>query len=304
MLLKSKKFRIFLQFVFSAMALWWLFDRLGAKDVWSYFSKISPTLLVAGVVVYALAQVLSAWRWRIISRVFGFAGNFGNYNSLYFLGMFYNIFLPTGYGGDVVKALYQAKDRTPASKTLAAMTILLDRFGGLVALLLLGGVASWGLKSQMGFYGHLMAWGFLACVILAPAALMAAGRIKFLPRKLRFIVLALRAKGHRFWGVAGLSIIVQLLNVAIYAALMAELGANLTLMQVTFSYAIVTLATLLPVSIGGLGVRESGWAAMLLAFGAPPEAGVSAGLLYFFIQSAASLIGVVPFWRSVKDGSK
>ncbi len=287
---------LFLQLIFSVGVLFWLVRKLGAGALLDAFSHLDAATLFLGVVAYIVAQGLSAWRWAILSRIFRFRAAFWNYAQLYFLGMFYNLFLPSGYGGDVVKVFYQAPDRKIPSKTLSALTIFLDRLTGLLALLLLGGLCSWGLRNELGLYGAVMGWGFAASMLLGFLGLFFVERLRFLPRKLRFAALAIRAHFRKFVPVALLSVVIQLLNVAIYYFLFFELGASLSFVAVCFAYSIVTIATLLPVSIGGLGVRESGWAALMLAFGAAPSIGVTAGLIYFILQTLSSLLGLWPFF--------
>lgn len=292
----KKYLKLALQILFSAGVLWWVAYKLGWHNLTDTFAKISLPVFGLGVGLYLVAQVLSAWRWAVVSQMLGFKGGFWNYNSLYFLGMFYNLFLPTGYGGDVVKALYQSTDRRPPSKIFAAITILLDRLSGLAALLLIGGVASLGLKAQLGMYGALMTWCLVALVVGGIVALFLLPRFAFVPRKLRFMALILRKKWGSLIPVGVLSLIVQLLNIFIYISVFDSLGAQLSFAQVIFAYAVVTIATLLPVSINGLGVRESGWAGLVIAFGAAPTIGFSAGLIYFLVQTVSSLWGLIPFF--------
>src|SRR5262249_52533060 len=61
-------------------------------------------LAAGGVLV--VTQVVSALRWRMLARPLGFDGSLGRYTSYYFIGMFFNLVLPTSVGGDVVRALY------------------------------------------------------------------------------------------------------------------------------------------------------------------------------------------------------
>src|SRR5204863_360725 len=61
-------------------------------------------LLAAGL--YYLTQVASSLRWQILARPLGFHRPITQYLSFYFIGMFFNLFLPTSVGGDVVRAWY------------------------------------------------------------------------------------------------------------------------------------------------------------------------------------------------------
>ncbi len=289
--------RLPLQIIFSAGILWWLVHKLGAQEVLDAFGRTSWGLLGGCVGLYLLAQGLSAWRWWRISLSVRFGGSFGRYLGLYFLGMFYNIFLPSGYGGDVLKVFYQAPLRLGRpSKRMAALTVLMDRLTGFVAILLLGGMASCGLSARAAVeWGLIMSTLFFLMIVFSVGAVWAVSKWKVIPRKLRVIALLIRSKAAEYAAIVLASLVIQLLNVAIYVWIFASLGLNLSMWAVTFGYAVVTLATLLPVSIGGLGVRESGWAALLVGFGAPAAEGVTAGLVYFAVQTICSGFGLWPF---------
>lgn len=300
----KKPLKFFLQFIFSLAVLWWLGHQLGGKNILETFQKINAPIFVLCIGAYLLTQILSAYRWVIISRIFAFHTSFMRAVALYFLGMFYNIFLPSGYGGDVIKALYHAKDRSPPSKTLAALTVIMDRLGGLVALLVLGGLSSLWLQGELGRWGAVMSWIFAIGFLLAIFLIKPLSQWRKLPRRLRFIFLTLRFRWRALMPVFGLSLVIQMMNVAIYTALFYSIGVQLHLAWVCFGYCVVTLATLLPISVGGLGVREGGWAALMLPFGVAPQVGVTVGLLYFFVQTLCSILGLVPFFTLDKNRDK
>jgi uncharacterized membrane protein YbhN (UPF0104 family) len=293
--------KFLLQVIFSVLALWWIFSTLGAQNIADAFARATFPLILSGVLLYLVAQIFSAWRWAIISKILKFNGRVGYYNQMYFLGMFYNIFLPTGYGGDIVKVLYQASDRKPPSKVFAAMSIFLDRLSGLFALLLVGAVASVGLSAKFGIYGVSMAFAFFIGLSVGIVLLKPLSRYKALPRKLRFILLALRAEGRSFIPVAVLSVIIQALNIFIYAILLSSIGSSLSLSAIAFIYALATIATLLPISVGGLGVREGAWGALSVAFGATAQPAVVASLLYFGVQTICSGLGIFPLFMLKKS---
>jgi uncharacterized membrane protein YbhN (UPF0104 family) len=75
--------------------------------------------------------VLRAYRWLLLLRGVGAMVPFGRLVELYFVGNFFNMFLLSGFGGDVVRVLESARD-VPGS--VAAGTVILDRFTGLIML--------------------------------------------------------------------------------------------------------------------------------------------------------------------------
>jgi glycosyltransferase 2 family protein len=288
--------RVLFQLIFSLCLLVWLCGQLGHTELIENLSKVGISGVVLGVFIYILAQLLSAYRWYLMARPLGFVGQFPKYTGLYFLGMFYNIFLPTGYGGDLVKTMYLAPLRPRRSLSLAAFSVFLDRLTGFLALMLIAGVSACWLGASLSGYSILFAILLLLLTLAGVGTIFWLSRSRRMPRKVRFAALVLRANSRLWLPVGITSLAIQLLNVAIYMFLLQALGVSLSWAAVAFIYAIVTVATLLPLSIGGLGIRESGWAGLLIVFGASPQAGVSAGLIYFFIQTLSSLIGLYPFW--------
>lgn len=293
-----KSLRFALQLLVSAGVLVWLVGHLGLDAVGDSFKRLSWQLILSCAGLYVVAQVLSAWRWWRMASILRFDVSLGRCINLYFLGMFYNVFLPSGYGGDLVKLFYMAKHHRPASKRLSALSIFLDRFTGLIAILFLGGIASLALGVKEEFLGGIMAFGLVGVLAFGVLAVLLVARLKRIPRKVRVVALILYNHAPRFIGIILASIVVQLLNVFMYVLIFQQLDLDLSLAGVTFGYAAVTLATLIPLSIGGLGIRESGWVGMLKLYGLPVHAGISAGILFFIVQTLVGLGGLYSFFKA------
>ena len=92
-----------------------------------------PWLFLA-LAMITLSLVLRAFRWGILLRGLKATVQFGRLVELYFVGNFYNAFLPSGFGGDAVRILEIARDVPP---NVAAGTVLVDRLTGLLALFLM-----------------------------------------------------------------------------------------------------------------------------------------------------------------------
>ena len=78
-----------------------------------------------------LSLVLRALRWRVLLIGAGATVNFGRLTQLYFIGNFFNAFLLSGMGGDVVRAVEASED---VSTDVAAGTVIVDRLTGLLTL--------------------------------------------------------------------------------------------------------------------------------------------------------------------------
>src|SRR2546430_14385488 len=90
----------------------------------------------AAILMYVVVEFAAIIRWQILLKVQGINLSSARIAALFFIGMFYNQFLPGGTGGDIVKTYLLSKE-TPTKKPGAPLAVLFDRMIGLVALLLL-----------------------------------------------------------------------------------------------------------------------------------------------------------------------
>src|SRR5437016_6219859 len=86
-----------------------------------------------GVLAYAVVELAAAFRWYVLLKVQKIRLTLPRLAGLFFIGMFYNQFLPGGTGGDIIKSYYLLKE-TPDKKAGALLAVVFDRFIGLVAL--------------------------------------------------------------------------------------------------------------------------------------------------------------------------
>ena len=86
-----------------------------------------------GILAYVVVEVAAAFRWDVLLKVQRIHLPLPRLASLFFIGMFYNQFLPGGTGGDIIKSYYLLKE-TPDKKAGALLAVVFDRFIGLVAL--------------------------------------------------------------------------------------------------------------------------------------------------------------------------
>jgi hypothetical protein len=251
----------------------------------------------AALGIFLCAQVASAWRWAELSRPLGFHYSRLRFIQLYFEGMFFNLCLPSSIGGDVLKAYWLAPNT--AGRMLGACTVLADRAAGLIGLGVIGATAlaartfSWSLVPAALVGVALLAAALLAVSLglrlwkwlagLLPANGRLAGlAAKLMPYHDRPEVMR-RSIG---WGLA-----VQGLNVLMVAEIGHAIGLAIPLAVYCVAVPAVSLLTMLPLSISGVGLREGGLAWMLASYGVSEELGVTLGLLWFLVAIAGGMIG-------------
>jgi uncharacterized membrane protein YbhN (UPF0104 family) len=270
--------------------------RLDCRQLADAFSGLDPRFWGLAVGVYLFAQVVSSLRWQMLSVPLGFSVPWRAYLSLYFLGMFFNLLLPTSVGGDVVRAVFLgAGQRLDRRGERAALSVFADRASGLAVLVAIACAA--------GFFVPLPPWmqaillGLGGCVLvglLVLPALPLLGRLPLVGAHLGRLVDAgrvyLRLPGLLFWAML-LSVLVQGANVVLVWLIAKGLGLAVPLTLLCVVVPLVTLLTLLPVSVGGLGLREVGMVVLLAPVGVGSAEAVSLSLLTFAANAAVSLIG-------------
>ncbi|MEJ2752738.1 MAG: lysylphosphatidylglycerol synthase transmembrane domain-containing protein, partial [Chloroflexota bacterium] len=106
-------------------------SRFNAQAIGLVISQADPFWLLVGFLLFNAGVVLRAYRWQILVRSLHADVPFKRLVELYFVGGFFNVFLPSGFGGDVVRIVELAQD-VPAG--LAAGTVIIDRMTGLMML--------------------------------------------------------------------------------------------------------------------------------------------------------------------------
>ena len=281
----------------SAGLLLWLFSRYDLKGILTSFQDLSLIVWVAAFVMCLMAQVLSSIRWWTLSNTLAFPGRWLTYLGFYLVGMYFNLFLPTGIGGDLFKAHFLSRDE--GRRLLAAWSVVGDRMFGLTAMLLMGAVAVI-VKPDLlprPFVIFLSLSGLV--VLLGLVGLPFFHRLlgRFWPGISRYVtdMLALWHKPQKILIVSGLSFCVQALGMGAVALLGAGIGIEVPLAFYFASLPLVTLATLIPISLSGIGVREGALVYFLGLKAIQPEPAFSLGLLFFSVQIATSLIGGVAY---------
>jgi uncharacterized protein (TIRG00374 family) len=110
------------------------------RHLWANLREADVSYIIAGILFYFLVQTLSAWRWYLLVKPQGIDVSFRKILSFYFLGMYFNFFLPSAIGGDVFKVYYLNKETGRLSASTAS--VFFDRDIGMGGLLLVATVVS------------------------------------------------------------------------------------------------------------------------------------------------------------------
>jgi uncharacterized membrane protein YbhN (UPF0104 family) len=231
--------------------------------------------LLGGIVANGLVEFLSGIRWQLLLRVQGIALSWSRVTMLLLIGVFFNFIIPGGTGGDVAKVFYLLKE-TPGQRSQALLSVLVDRLFGLFALIVMAGVliaAQWDwLHTAPGAAKYI--WTAVAILAGSLAALGVSflltgfGLIHRLPQRMpgrdRLAELALAYNLYgRAWKAALASFFLSVgAHFAYFAVFFCAAASFGTASRIpTFGdlcgiMPIINTLTALPISVGGLGVRE------------------------------------------------
>lgn len=282
--------RFGIRIVVSLGVMGWLLSRLEWEAMREVAARAEPTGWLMALVLYGLVQMgLSSSRWQMLAEPLGFQSPWRRYFGLYYVGLFFNLFLPTSMGGDVVRA-WSLADRADR-RWPALLSVISDRLSGLLALVMLACLATifdrgslppsilwtvWGLAGGMG-----------AGLLLLPRL---GRRFQSLARLAAALSVS---QGHRRrWFMAlGISLCVQSASVVQIALMGQSLGLQVPVMGYAVVVPLVSVLTLLPVSVGGIGVREGSLVLLLKPLGVTGAAALALGLAWFAMNFVMGMVG-------------
>jgi len=281
-----------LKFAVTAAALYFVIRKIEISEVLALYRQSNLIYIFIALSFFALSKLVSAYRLNIYFRAIDIQLPEKTNIRLYLLGMFYNLFLPGGIGGDGYKIyLLQKQYQTGTKKILGA--ILSDRISGMVALVVLALVGfsfldfaetgQWSiLISRISIFDFQfsifnLSFFFIPIVFLAYYLF-----IKYLYPY--FLKINLITFGYGF--------MVQLLQVACAWFLLIALGETENHLAYLVIFLVSSAVAVLPISIGGVGVRELTflYGSQLLNVDIHVAVGIS--FLFYLITAVVSLIGI------------
>ena len=254
----------------SIILLWLVFRKIPFVEVSKLWKSINVFYVILAALLFLLSQIISAARLQFFFEANGFSLKFRSNLELYFLGMFYNFFIPGGIGGDAYKVYILNKNFGWNVKKLTS-SLFNDRLNGLVAICLI--ICILAIFSLPQFR-----WWFLLILI---AGLVAS----FIFTKKIFPTFQ-----TIFWNALALSFGVQILQIFCFIFLLKSIGVT----QGFIYYSLLFLASsvLSLISFAGIGVREMLFLQASKYFDFSAQYSVSASLLFTVITAFFSLLGL------------
>jgi uncharacterized protein (TIRG00374 family) len=276
------------------------------------FRSGDTLLLALAVLLYTAILGLSTWRWRLLLRAQGFPAPLGRLSASYLVATFFNNFLPSNIGGDVIRV--RDGSRLTGSTTASLAVVAIDRilgFGALYVLALLAYMlAGPSLRDLVGARTVLVAlalvFGGLAYIFFRPGIarrLMALTRLSGVPwaqerfETVQAAVHVYRERMGAVWMAFGGSVGLQAIVVCYYYTVAHSLRIPLPLSACFLIVPLCTLVQAVPISFNGWGIRETVFSVYFGQLGLPRESALAFSLMGAGLIVLLSLSGAI-VWTS------
>lgn len=270
----GKVLKLLVKIGITILCFWYISTKIDFSKTWEALLKANWWWLLVSVLLYAVSKLISAFRLNIYFRNIGLKLSEWDNIKLYWLGMFYNLFLPGAISGDAYKVIMLNRThKAPYKKTSSA--VLLDRFSGLL-----------GLGVLLSVYGMIVLDEYLYHWILIGGSVLS---IFVLYSFVQFLFKDFR---QGFWATFFIGVLVQAVQVVCVYAILKSINISTNQPEWIFIFLASSAISVLPVSLGGgLGTREVVFAEGARFFHLQPELGVVISLLFYLNNLLSSAWG-------------
>lgn len=264
-----------LKIIVSVALIYFIFTKINIEDVASTLKKTNPIYFLIALFFFVVSKVIAAFRLNLyFDQLQLFLSHKSNLK-LYLLGMFYNLFLPGGIGGDAYKGYVIQKKYDVSTKKVVSVLVL-DRLSGLLLLFLYACFLAFKIDHAiLNPYHILIAFAIVLSILI----------FWFLNKKLFPYVLP------TFWKSFVYSALVQLAQLLSIYFILIALNIETNVIAYLFIFLISSIVSVLPLTIGGIGSREVTFFYGALWLDLNQNTSVSISMVFFIITALVSLCG-------------
>jgi glycosyltransferase 2 family protein len=269
------------------------------------FYQSNAAILLFAFSLHLIGLLVSVIRWQILARAVGISTNFKDLFILYWISLFYNIFLPTSIGGDVVRIYDLSKFTGNLNGSIS--TVVMDRLLGMIVFMFIAVIALFAGAGLMYSQSLILlvivffiGFAFLLAVLLSSR--IRASFSHFIPMAIKKII---EKKTTQFLETFSLyrhnskvliltilwSLLLQLNVIFYFYVIGISLGIHVHFFYYCVAIPVIQVATLLPISISGIGVREVSFIALFNQFNVSSEHAFSLSILGFILAVVFNSIG-------------
>ncbi len=277
MVKQRKHFVTVLKIVISLVLVYFVFTKISFADVLSVIGSADPIFLVLAILLFVVSKIIAAFRLNLYFHQLNIPLTQKSNLQLYLLGMFYNLFLPGGIGGDAYKGYLIKKKFEVATKRVVAVLVL-DRLSGMLLLFVYACLLALVMKNgALDDFRILFVLGIFSSLVV----------FWFLNKKFFAYVLSI------FWKSISCSAMVQLAQLASAFFILMALHIDTNIMAYLLIFLVSSIVSVLPLTIGGIGSREVTFFYGATWLSLDQNTSVSISMVFFLITALVSLCGIV-----------
>lgn len=278
-----KSITTLLKLAISAVLIYFVCSKIDIDEIGNTLEKSQPFHMLLAFIFFLCSKIIAALRLNTYFHQLNILLTHKSNLKLYFLGMFYNLFLPGGIGGDAYKGyLIKKSFEVPTKKVVSVL--VLDRLSGLLLLFIYACILLFLLNNPSFLeINYLFILGIPFSILV----------FWFLNKRFFKYVLPV------FWSSIGYSALVQLAQLASVWFIMTALGIEEHQIAYLVIFLISSIVSVLPLTIGGIGSREVTffYGASLLGLNENVSVGIS--VVFFLITALVSLLGIWYHFKKV-----
>jgi uncharacterized protein (TIRG00374 family) len=299
-----------LKIVVSLALIVFLIAKLGLHEIFSRFATANPWWIFWGIIAFSLSNFLGSAQWYLLMRSRGIELPLSKVISYYYVGLFFNNFLIGYVGGDAIR-IYDIS-KASGSSSNAISTVFFDRLIGFVMLTTLALVAA--LAWRNIFQSKtiiLIIFLIFVCWVVSFIVLFNERFAKKIGWVFRFILPAkVNEKIKEVYSsinsfkhdkktislVILISFVIQTLRILVHFFAALSVGLDAHIKYFFIFVPVIALLASLPISIGGIGIRESSGVALFSQVNSfQPEAIVAMEFLAYIIGLLSTIPGGLIF---------
>jgi glycosyltransferase 2 family protein len=303
-----------LRFGLSAALIFFLLRKIDFAQVFQLMKHADGHYLALAAVIFLLCNALLLLRWDLIIKGLDVDVPLRRVVISFFVGLFFNIFLPSSAGGDVARTIGLSQHTHHKARVITS--VVLDRLSGFISLVLICGISMiLGYSKVKDSSIPLILGSFLLLLVVLMMVLFSRKafaqvsgifrRAPHIMRKLMALSEAFVLFRQRYSVIAisiGISVIAQMLSFLMSYYIVKSFHVEVGMIYFLILIPIISLITSLPISLGGLGVRDASSVYFFREIGVKSSAALGLSLMNFVFLTAIGLIGGLIYVLTLYSG--
>ncbi|MFW5820474.1 MAG: lysylphosphatidylglycerol synthase transmembrane domain-containing protein [Bacteroidota bacterium] len=272
----SKQIKTVFKIILSLGALFFVFTRIEFQEVLAIYKRSDIVFLLIAIVLFAASKFTAALRLNRFFKAINIRLSEIYNLKLYLLGMFYNLFLPGGIGGDGYK-IYILNKNHPVKAGRIFWAVFHDRLNGVLALFCLAVLL--GLFTDINLPFDYKSWAW----ILIPLSILSL-----------FIIIRRFFSYFKnvFFKVTSYSLLVQIIQTLCAYTIFIAIGGSDNVAGYLFIFLISSIVAMLPITVGGIGSREITFLYGSRLMGLDENLSIAMSLMFYLITAIVSFWGI------------